>query len=344
MRTQVAVAAALAVLLASVLGCRSGRETACPVVFLSNRDAPKHRFHIFVMDSDGSDQRNLTADANDITTLSRPQFSPDGRLILYVSFRNRTPCLKLLDVNGGDERILTELTHDVPQASFSPDGEKIVFVRKISDKRRIYLLNLRSGKESCLSPEGRDEFDPSFSRDGSHLTLISKTSDEYRLVVLDLKEGLRKEIWRSRNPLREPALSPSGRYVVFALRVGKTSDLYLIRSDGRGLRPLVRNQAYNREPRFAPDGRKIVFVSNVRGLKYNDICVVDRITGAFRNLTEGLNYLNQSPVISPDGKWIFFHSIKYGDCEIYKVPLEGGDPLDLTNDPGWDQMPHVPRG
>jgi len=47
-------------------------------------------------------------------------------------------------------------------------------------------------------------------------------------------------------------------------------------------------------------------------------------------------YLQANPVMSPDGNWILFESDAAGSMDIYRVPVAGGDPERLTDDPAFD--------
>jgi len=74
-------------------------------------------------------------------------------------------------------------------------------------------------------------------------------------------------------------------------------------------------------------------------MKYCDVCIINKNGEQFKNLTNDLNYINQNPLITPDGKSIIFQSITFINCEIYRVDLDGNSPVNLTNHPKWDQSP-----
>ena len=38
---------------------------------------------------------------------------------------------------------------------------------------------------------------------------------------------------------------------------------------------------------------------------------------------------------SPGGQWIYFASNRTGTYQVWKVPLEGGDPVQVTKEGGW---------
>ena len=51
------------------------------------------------------------------------------------------------------------------------------------------------------------------------------------------------------------------------------------------------------------------------------------------------NQVIESADISPDGQWIVFDSNRSGNQDIYKMPLKGGEPEQLTSDPSDDFFP-----
>src|SRR5262249_22211504 len=45
------------------------------------------------------------------------------------------------------------------------------------------------------------------------------------------------------------------------------------------------------------------------------------------------------PNVSPDGKWIIYNSNDDGDGELYRISIDGGQPLRLTDNPaGWARI------
>jgi len=37
--------------------------------------------------------------------------------------------------------------------------------------------------------------------------------------------------------------------------------------------------------------------------------------------------------VSPDGEWLVFDTDRFGNQDIFKRPIDGGDEIQLTNDP-----------
>lgn len=78
-----------------------------------------------------------------------------------------------------------------------------------------------------------------------------------------------------------------------------------------------------RTPALSPDGRTVVF--SFQG----DLWSVSSDGGQARRLTAHEAY-DHSPVFSPDGRTLAFASNRYGDDDIYLMPVTGGAPTRLT--------------
>ena len=107
------------------------------------------------------------------------------------------------------------------------------------------------------------------------------------------------------------------------------------------MKNIIKGKVVESRPQITPDGSKIVFLARHRGMKYSDVCVIDKNGKHFKNLTIDLNYINQKPLITPDGKSIVFQSITFNNCEIYLVDITGKNLVNLTNHPKWDQSPSL---
>jgi Tol biopolymer transport system component len=100
------------------------------------------KMELFVANADGSEARQIT----DFACASfAPQFTPDGRHIIFSSNRNKCDSrefeLFLIDLDGKNLRQVTEFGGFTSFAEFSPDGKRLAFTSDRNAKGR-YEFNI----------------------------------------------------------------------------------------------------------------------------------------------------------------------------------------------------------
>lgn len=100
------------------------------------RIAYEHNGEIYVMNSDGSRQTNLTNTSNPPAD-KWPSWSPDGTKIAFVSWRTDAHGIYVMDTDGSNETRLTSYGSD-RHPSWSPDGSKIAFKSSSDEGAEIY--------------------------------------------------------------------------------------------------------------------------------------------------------------------------------------------------------------
>jgi dipeptidyl aminopeptidase/acylaminoacyl peptidase len=126
--------------------------------------------HIYTVRPDGSGERRIsTGDALD----SRPQISPNGRIVLFErrTAEGEPAHLYTVAVGGGTAKELAPDTAEDSEARFSPDGTKIVFVRTsiAGGRPNADLYSVRpngTGLTRLTTTSRVDEFDPRYFAGG----------------------------------------------------------------------------------------------------------------------------------------------------------------------------------
>ncbi len=90
---------------------------------------------------------------------------------------------------------------------------------------------------------------------------------------------------------------------------------------------------------WSPDGRYLIYTAE-RGDGEYDIYRIPVGGGEETNLTpsEGLD---DGSEYSPDGRYIYFNSVRSGSMEIWRMGSDGGEPEQLTDDESNNWFPHV---
>ena len=114
------------------------------IAFVSERDGNKE---IYVMNPDGSEQKNLT---NNPAFDGSPSWSPDGKRIAFHSYRDGNREIYVMNPDGTDQKRLTNNPAGDKYPSWSPDGKKIAF-SSWNGKGEIYVINSDGSNQTRLT-------------------------------------------------------------------------------------------------------------------------------------------------------------------------------------------------
>ena len=229
------------------------------IAFVSSRD---DNFDIYVMESDGSNQRRLT---NHSGPDDSPTWSPDGRYIAFRSRRDGNSGIYVMESDGTNLRQLTNSWGSSP--SWSPDGRHIAFESSRDDNFDIYVMESDGSNQRRLTNHSGFDLSPTWSPDGRHIAFESRRDDGSGDIYVMGSDGTNQ-----RNLTNDPAedggptWSPDGRHIAFASLRDGNRDIYVMELDGTNLRRLTNDPADDLSPTWSPDGRHIAFASGSGGI------------------------------------------------------------------------------
>lgn len=187
------------------------------LVFTAYRDG---NYEIYVMNSDGSDQRRLTYTRS---TTYGAAWSPDGKHIAFTSCLSGTEEVYVINADGSNLKRLTStayIEHGIPKAcnrnpSWSPDGLQITFSSARSGNFEIYVMKADGSESQQLTRSQGTNHLPKWSPDGNHIAFMGYTG----ISVID-KQGTGFRQLTSQSLLDfYPTWSPDGKYIAYASRV-----------------------------------------------------------------------------------------------------------------------------
>lgn len=214
----------------------------------------------------------------------QPDWSPDGKKIVFVRYDHDAMELEMLDVESGNVTPLTQNKGVNVEPRWSPDGTRIAFVTTQFEGRfNVAILTVATGAIERVTPQHNsglpryyyDVYDqylsPTWSPDGSQLIIISNrghiwgAGTFWRLSLKDpaaMKEIHDEETsWRAR-----PDWSHDGHRVVYSSYVGRQRNaLWLTTDDGGHPFQLTYGDYDATAPRWSADGSKIAYISNEGG-------------------------------------------------------------------------------
>lgn len=211
---------------------------------------------IGVMDYDG---QNILWMTDSSSLVLAPQFSRDGRTLLYTSYDSGFPQIRILDVASVTSQPLTQSGDSMAfSPRLSPDGRQIAYSLERQGNTDIYLLDRTSGAQKPLTSAPSIETSPSFSPDGRQIVFVSDRSGSPQLYVTDTGGAEPTRISFGAGRYGAPAWSPKGDLIAFSQQAGGRFHIGVMRPDGSGEKTLT--EAFLDEgPTWAPNGRVVMF-------------------------------------------------------------------------------------
>ncbi len=260
----------------------------------------------------------------------------------------------VMDIDGKNQRRLTNNPFQDRDPSWSPDGKRIAFMSDREDGNyEIYVMDADGGNQRNITNHPNGDWSPSWSPDGKRIAFVTaREEDDWNdeIYVMDVDGGNQRNITNNRHLVWGPAWSPDGKRIVFVSqreghfrsRFGITSEIYVMDADGKNEQRLTENRINDWMPSWSPDGERIAFASDEKGeLEGFEIYVMDADGGNPKNLTKN-RHEDWEPSWSTDGKHIAFTSYKDSDeGEIYVMDADGKNERNLTlnrhadTDPAW---------
>lgn len=125
-------------------------------VFTSDRSGGPQSY---LMDADGGDLRRLTFGSR---YNARPRFSPDGKTIFYVHQRDSYFHIARLNIETGEETILTRTKLD-ESPSVAPNGRLLIYATQQGDKSVLAVISADGGSNYILPSRFGDVREPAWS-------------------------------------------------------------------------------------------------------------------------------------------------------------------------------------
>jgi dipeptidyl aminopeptidase/acylaminoacyl peptidase len=314
-------------------------------VSVTDLDANKRRTSIHLAAVDSAWTRRLTAhEASD----SQPRWSPDGKLIYFVSTRSGSAQVWRIAADGGEAEQVTRLPLDVDALEVGPNGTFLVF-----------SMAVIPGSSPKDTKERLDAAEKAKARGKIYDRLLVRHWDSWsdgtrnHVFVYDFASGMARDLMPAMDAdcpgkpfggSEDFAISPDASTIVFSAKdmgAEKSAeawstnyDLYSVPVSG-ATQPtkITTNPAWDAQPRFSPDGKALAYLAMSRpGYEADryEIVVRDlagRTPRTFTLRVDGSPRGDRSPstlVWSPEGNELYCTAEHLGQSALFAVDVVSG--------------------
>jgi TolB protein len=217
----------------------------------------------------------------------QPDWSPDGKSVIYVSYQKDAIELWLLDLGSGKTGQLTNGGSVNVEPRWSPDGKRIVFVSTSYNKRfHVFRADVSAGRlENVVRLTGETKSDlpryyysaydmeisPVWTRDGKEILFVSNRghihgSGGFWRMRAEPGADAHEIHYEETNWKARPDFSPDGSRMVYSSYLGRQwHQLWVMPAKGGDAFPISYGDWDETNARWSPDGKTIASISNQDG-------------------------------------------------------------------------------
>lgn len=302
----------------------------------------KDETDLFLVPTAGGAAKRLTsAPGSD----SSAAWSPNGRWIAFVAKRgdDKQSQLYLLPTDGGEAQRVGKVPTGVSAPKWFPDSKRIAFISRVWPDLEDWKAQgerMEEREKSKMKALAWDRAPISYWDhwlDDREAHVFHIPVDGGEAVAITRGTGL--QLSKQEPGLGSYDISPDGKDIAFAADVDKTGvdsnyDVFVVPVSGGAASNLTTgNAADDSGPMYSPDGRWLAYTrQRIKGF-YGDterLVLIDRKSGAHRELTTDWDRSMGGLVWSPDSKALYGAIDDAGTQRIYRIDATTGTPTAIT--------------
>jgi TolB protein len=257
--------------------------------------------------------------------------------IAFVTDRTGNKEIALMDVDGHNEKMLTQNGSINIFPAWNPDGRSLLYTCFQRRNPDLYQVFLATGSSVLLSAIPGPNASAAWSPDGKGIALMMRGKGNTEIYLLNPQGKDPVQLTRSWDNKASPAWSPDGKELAFVSDRSGSPQIYILDLTSQKPKRLTYEGSYNCSPAWSPKGDRIAFARQEES-GFQIYTIRPDGTDVRKITREGSN---ENPSWAPDGRHIAFSSRRSGKSAIYITTTDGGGSWRVTNseanetEPAW---------
>lgn len=344
-----------------------GKKIVYQVGYYSVKENKGHQV-LYIMDSDGKNNRQLTTSAKNETD---PVWIENGKRIAFLSAESGSSQIWSMNWDGTDRKQLTKSAVDIEGFKFSPDGKAVILIKSMP-----YHGSIKSNPSDLPKASGRVVTDLMY-RHWDHYVesiqhpYIAEVKPDGINEGIDILEGEPYECpMEPFGGIEQLSWSPDSKSVAYTCRkktgrdyaISTDADIYLYNISTKKTINLCKpadfkeiavdatktmkyqsinskenskyNMGYDVNPKFSPDGQYVAWQSMEHDGYESDrnrLCVYSIANGSKQYVSESFDSSVEDYIWSADSKKIYFIGCWHACINLYQTNIKG-EVKQLTDD------------
>ena len=249
------------------------------------------------------------------------KWSPDGRILFFLSDRTQKPQVYCIALEGGEAQALTNIEQGIKILDISSTGDWLA-------------LSIQDSEDEAFNKRRETYGDVEWVHEDIFMTHLWKLNAQTKELTR-ITEGKDYSVDGF-------SISPDGKKIAFDARwapsvtAGNDSDIYVVDVETRSIKKIVELYGSDRNPAWSPDGSTIAFESSAGKGKVTlnqPIAIVPATGGEVKFVTHDFD---ENPTLLAwrrDG--IYFSALQKTESSLFRIQPDGTKLERIPGQTGW---------